>query len=137
MLTPREAGTIVQALRLMGCSVATLRDIQAEQDPATRVELLEAWRAEAKQAYRAAVLEHHPDRGGDPEKLVLLNAGWELIERMQVHPPAPLHRPARPAPRVVVHFYGVSGVPGSTYTPRWGSDAGTTTSSFRWTSTLF
>ena len=35
--------------------------------------------AEIKAAYRELVKRHHPDTGGDEEKIVELNAAWELL----------------------------------------------------------
>src|SRR5256885_910956 len=34
----------------------------------------------AKAAYRLAIQELHPDRGGDPVKAARLNAAWQRIE---------------------------------------------------------
>jgi molecular chaperone DnaJ len=34
--------------------------------------------AEIKAAYRASVKQHHPDAGGDEERIIALNAAWEL-----------------------------------------------------------
>jgi curved DNA-binding protein CbpA len=34
----------------------------------------------AKAAYRLAIQELHPDRGGDPIKAARLNAAWQWIE---------------------------------------------------------
>ncbi|NDD45787.1 MAG: J domain-containing protein, partial [Synechococcaceae bacterium WB9_4xB_025] len=35
--------------------------------------------AEIKAAYRRLVKQHHPDAGGDPERILALNAAWELL----------------------------------------------------------
>ena len=35
--------------------------------------------AEIKAAYRALVKQHHPDAGGDDERIIALNAAWELL----------------------------------------------------------
>ena len=35
--------------------------------------------AEIKAAYRRLVKQHHPDAGGDPERILALNAAWELV----------------------------------------------------------
>jgi molecular chaperone DnaJ len=35
--------------------------------------------AEIKAAYRALVKQHHPDAGGDEERIIALNAAWELL----------------------------------------------------------
>ena len=35
--------------------------------------------AEIKAAYRALVKRHHPDAGGDAERIVALNAAWEIL----------------------------------------------------------
>ena len=35
--------------------------------------------AEIKAAYRALVKQHHPDAGGDQERIIALNAAWELL----------------------------------------------------------
>ena len=39
----------------------------------------EAPQADLKAAYRRLVKEHHPDAGGDPERILALNAAWELV----------------------------------------------------------
>lgn len=36
-------------------------------------------RAEIKAAYRALVKRHHPDAGGDDERILALNAAWEVL----------------------------------------------------------
>jgi len=44
--------------------------------------------AEIKAAYRALVKQHHPDAGGDQERIFALNAAWELLrdgERRRVY----------------------------------------------------
>ena len=38
-----------------------------------------ATQAELKAAYRRLVKRHHPDAGGDPERILALNAAWELL----------------------------------------------------------
>lgn len=35
--------------------------------------------AEIKAAYRTLVKRHHPDAGGDPQRIVVLNAAWEVL----------------------------------------------------------
>jgi len=35
--------------------------------------------AEIKAAYRALVKQHHPDAGGDAERILALNAAWEVL----------------------------------------------------------
>ncbi|MFM7549701.1 MAG: J domain-containing protein [Cyanobacteriota bacterium] len=49
---------------------------------------------EIKAAYRALVKLHHPDAGGDEERIVALNAAWEVL-REQARPGA--SAPAAPA----------------------------------------
>ena len=39
----------------------------------------QATQAELKAAYRRLVKQHHPDAGGDPERILSLNAAWELL----------------------------------------------------------
>ena len=39
----------------------------------------EAGSAEIKAAYRALVKRHHPDAGGDAERILALNAAWEVL----------------------------------------------------------
>jgi molecular chaperone DnaJ len=42
--------------------------------------------AEIKAAYRALVKRHHPDAGGDAERILALNAAWEVLgDRQQRH----------------------------------------------------
>ena len=40
---------------------------------------LQASAAEIKAAYRALVKQHHPDAGGDAERILSLNAAWEVL----------------------------------------------------------
>ena len=35
--------------------------------------------AEIKTAYRTLVKQHHPDAGGDPQRILALNAAWEVL----------------------------------------------------------
>ena len=35
--------------------------------------------AEIKAAYRRLVKQHHPDAGGDPERILAINAAWEIL----------------------------------------------------------
>ena len=39
----------------------------------------QASQAELKAAYRRLVKQHHPDAGGDPKRILALNAAWELL----------------------------------------------------------
>jgi DnaJ-class molecular chaperone len=34
-----------------------------------------------KKQYRALALEHHPDKGGDEEKFIKINASYEFISK--------------------------------------------------------
>ena len=43
----------------------------------------QATTAEIKAAYRALVKCHHPDAGGDEERIVALNAAWEVLRDEQ------------------------------------------------------
>jgi len=43
----------------------------------------QASRAEIKAAYRALVKCHHPDAGGDDERILALNAAWEVLRDEQ------------------------------------------------------
>ena len=43
--------------------------------------------AEIKAAYRALVKRHHPDAGGDVDRILALNAAWEVLrERVRPQP---------------------------------------------------
>ncbi|WP_235300090.1 J domain-containing protein [Synechococcus sp. GFB01] len=39
----------------------------------------QATAAEIKAAYRALVKRHHPDAGGDDQRILALNAAWEVL----------------------------------------------------------
>jgi len=39
-----------------------------------------------KSMYRKLVLQHHPDKGGDPEKFREIQQAYELINGMKIHP---------------------------------------------------
>ena len=44
--------------------------------------------AEIKAAYRALVKRHHPDAGGNDDRILALNAAWEVLrERVRGQPP--------------------------------------------------
>ncbi|QNI59989.1 DnaJ type III chaperone protein [Synechococcus sp. BIOS-U3-1] len=50
------------------------------QDPYAVLEVTSsATQAELKAAYRRLVKQHHPDAGGDDERILALNAAWEQI----------------------------------------------------------
>jgi hypothetical protein len=40
-----------------------------------------ASRDEAKSAFRALASQHHPDKGGQPERMAAINAAWEQAQR--------------------------------------------------------
>jgi len=77
------------------------------------VKMLENCKKKAKVGYKKLAFEHHPDRGGDEDKIKELNALFDLIEKIQVQPP-------RPRP-IVIHFGNFGG---------WSSSSTTTTSTF-------
>ena len=58
-------------------------------DPYAVLEVLpSATAAEIKAAYRRLVKQHHPDAGGDDERMLALNAAWEVlsdVERRRAH----------------------------------------------------
>ena len=44
--------------------------------------------AEIKAAYRSLVKQHHPDAGGEDQRILALNAAWEVLsdpERRRAH----------------------------------------------------
>ncbi|NOL48510.1 DnaJ type III chaperone protein [Synechococcus sp. MIT S9220] len=50
------------------------------QDPYAVLEVTSnATQAELKASYRRLVKQHHPDAGGDEERILMLNAAWEKI----------------------------------------------------------
>lgn len=61
-----------------------------------KAEAFEAARAEAKIYHRRLALEHHPDRGGDVEKLKIINAAWTRLQNIELrpHPPQPVRKSA-------------------------------------------
>ena len=58
-------------------------------DPYAVLEVLpSATAAEIKAAYRRLVKQHHPDAGGDDQRMLALNAAWEVlsdVERRRAH----------------------------------------------------
>jgi hypothetical protein len=121
---PRKLTELMAAgLELMGCPLAILQDIQKETDVAVAQDLLDRWRAEVKKSYREAVLEHHPDRGGDPEKLIILNEAWAIIQELKIlhrRPPPPPPPPVqRPTTIINIRFHGFQA--SSFYGPGTGS----------------
>ena len=77
---------------------------------------------EVKKAYRGLALQHHPDRGGDPEKMKEINSIFEVFQKYKDQYDAQLRvkKYGAPAPQVqnvkVVWSYA------------WTSGGGTTTS---------
>ncbi len=55
--------------------------------------------AEIKAAYRALVKRHHPDAGGDDERIVALNAAWEELRHQQRPRPSAGDRRSAAVPR--------------------------------------
>jgi molecular chaperone DnaJ len=72
-------------------------------DPYTVLEVShEASVAEIKAAYRRLVKQHHPDAGGDDQRMLALNAAWEVLgdqerrrnfDRTRVSPPDASRQP--------------------------------------------
>jgi len=64
----------------------------------------QATAAEIKAAYRSLVKRHHPDAGGDQQRILALNAAWEVLrdgERRRHYDgatAAPAQNPVTPAP---------------------------------------
>lgn len=50
----------------------------------------DALKDEARHAYKRYAREHHPDLGGDADVFKLLTVGYEMIQKMVIHP-APVH----------------------------------------------
>jgi hypothetical protein len=44
---------------------------------------------EIRQAYRERARSHHPDLGGDPQRMVEINAAYELLRDRSTPPPLP------------------------------------------------
>lgn len=47
-------------------------------------QVLEETKSVLKKAYRKAIVQHHPDRGGDPEKAKLINYLWGEVKKCKV-----------------------------------------------------
>jgi molecular chaperone DnaJ len=72
-------------------------------DPYTVLEVSsQASAAEIKAAYRRLVKQHHPDAGGDDQRMLALNAAWEVLgdqdrrrnfDRTRISPPAASRQP--------------------------------------------
>jgi hypothetical protein len=76
------------------------------------------FRLRFKKAYRKIVFKHHPDHGGDPEKMKMINELYDIImNKIKIQVP-------QPRPSVIVRFYGDMN--------RWDSTASTTTSTTWW-----
>lgn len=54
------------------------------------VQCLSQFKTVAKQRRKELALEHHPDRGGNAEKMKEINRSLELIEKLNVRRPQPV-----------------------------------------------
>jgi hypothetical protein len=53
-----------------------------------------------KKAYRKVVFKHHPDHGGDPEKMKMINECYDIImNKIKIQVP-------RPRPTIIIRTYG-------------------------------
>lgn len=112
MRDPRQR--IIEALAEMGLALPPASSAREET-----VARLEAWkRDELEPRWRALAREHHPDRGGDPDRMARVNDAHDVLAVLQVR-----ERPPEPPP-VVVHVQwvgsGVFGAATNTTATGWG-----------------
>jgi hypothetical protein len=113
---------LVQALRALGLFEAFLQEVH-HTDPGLRPARLQEFKERAEKVYRKLALELHPDRGGDTERMALVNAAMDLLRATEIRlAPAPRPIPQGVQVRVVVVGGGFPGFGG------WTNSA--TTSSF-------
>ena len=77
---------------------------------------------EIKKVYRKLALIHHPDRGGDQERMKLINAAYDILSKRKNEYDARLRQARRPAVVIIRHTY---------YGPGAGTDS-TSTGSGVW-----
>ena len=85
---------------------------------------------EVKKAYRSLALKHHPDRGGDPAKMVEINEAYESLMKnkalidAQLMPQPRRAQPARQGFTIIVGGYGWYGNWGATNNSTTGATFG-------------
>ena len=76
---------------------------------------------EIKKAYRKLALMHHPDRGGDQERMKLINAAYDILSKRKDEYDMRLRQAGRPAVVIVRTYYGGGTVAtDTTATGTWG-----------------
>ena len=85
-----------------------LRALRSEHDAAGLTAALERLKSAAKRRVRELAKEHHPDHGGDLERMQRINAAGDIIRavKLGVIPPRPTPREPRRSPGAPVDAYG-------------------------------
>lgn len=73
---------VARLFRLFG-GIDIVARLQLCKTPGERAEAFEAAKAEAKIFYRRLAMEHHPDRGGDQEKIKEVNVAWARLQKIE------------------------------------------------------
>jgi len=118
---PPTQGEVLALFRGFG-GIDLAARLQLAKSGEDSVAIFEAAKAEAKIHYRRLALEHHPDRGGDAEKLKAINVAWERLEKINL---VPRQQPQRKSALNIAEARGAghtSVFVGMAYDPFFGSD---------------
>lgn len=75
---------------------------------------------EIKKAYRSLALTHHPDRGGDEERMKLINAAHEILSKRKGEYDAMLRQGGRRVIIVRTWHYSGAGATDTASSGAWG-----------------
>lgn len=75
---------------------------------------------EIKKAFRELAFKHHPDKGGDPEKMKLVSSAYDILSRKKSEYDARLRQVGRPVVIIKTYQHQTGGFGGTTNTTNTG-----------------